>query len=341
MQKFRESRLHCAIATTVAALGLMAPGPSAAEVFVGDLFYTTFAGGPNVFRVAYSYDDVSHAFGLAAPTNIAALPGADGIVFGTNGNLLIGGADSGNVYEINPTTGAIVASQATGTPAYHLALDPSGAKVYTSNFNGGQLNAVGVPIGSGVTSTAIAGAETGVTQVAFGTGGTVFYVQGSPNGFGNVGTIDLGTGVTSRLYSVVEAAHGIVYDPFSDLMTLFGAGRTGTFDAADGSGLRTSAFDFTCDFDQGAVDGKGHALVAGCNGITLIDYSQSGDITNPDFFTTIGGFFNIDDVAPLAGVGAPPPPPPAGVPEPGTIALAGLAGLLLASQRRRRPSSVQ
>ena len=83
------------------------------------------------------------------------------------------------------------------------------------------------------------------------------------------------------------------------------------------------------DFDQGAVDGFGHALVAGSNSITFIDYHLSGDITHPDFTTSIGGFGAIDDVAPLTGPGSNP------TPEPGTLLLlaAGIAGLAAARRK--------
>ena len=120
-------------------------------------------------------------------------------------------------------------------------------------------------------------------------------------------------------------------------MTLFGAGKTGTFSQAGGAGtFKQSAVDFACDFDQGAVDGQGHALVAGCDAITFIDYRASGDITAPNYVTSrfnIGDFFftYIDDVAPLSGLGSQNPT----VPEPTTIALLG-SGLVGAAIRRRR-----
>ena len=314
------------------AILLFLGGQVSAAVFTGTVYYTYFTGGQNVWSVGYSYDEATQAFSLNTPQNIASTNGADGIIFAPNGNLLIGGQGSGNVYEVNRATGAVVNTQNTGTPSFHLTLDPGGNTVYTSDF-GGRLNKVAIPIGSGNTPTNISGDETGITQVAFGTGGTVFYVQGSPNGFGNLGTIDLATGVTDRLYSSVRPAHGLVFDPFTDLITMFGAGATGTMDATDGSGLLTSGLVFGVgDFDQGAVDGFGHALVAGSGAITFIDYHLSGDITNPNFVAnrfSAGGvsFSGIDDVAPLTGPGSNPNP----IPEPSTFVLLalGIAGLLI------------
>src|SRR5215472_11873639 len=306
----------------VSALLLGCSAPAFATTFNGNLFYTYFTGPPNnVASVTYSYDDVTHNFSLGSINNIASLAGADGIIFDAHGNLLVGGQAANTVYQIT-AGGAPVSTGSLSTNSYHLALDPSGGKVYTSTFEGPLQTLALTPGLNPAVQTAVTGGDTGVTQVAFGNGGKVFYVNGNPNAFGKLGTIDLTTGVTSRLYSSVTPAHGLIFDPFTDLMTMFGDGETGTMSATDGSGLKVSAGQYACDFDQGAVDGHGHALVAGCGEITFIDYSVTGDITDivDNFHVSIasvsdGNFSNIDDAAPLAGLGVQP------TPEPGSLAL--------------------
>lgn len=344
MTKRAKDRMHQVLSAMVVAIGAAVTAvPTAATEFTGTLYYTKYTGGANVWKVDYFYDNVSHAFSLTGNTHLASTPGADGIIFAPNGNLLIGGqcADSGSVYEVKPSDGSIVGAMPTGACAYHLTLDPGGGTVYTSDF-GGSLKKVAIPIGSGVVTTPIVGAETGITQVAFGTGGATFYVQGFPNGGGNLGTIDLSSGATTRLYAGVEPAHGLLYDPFTSLITMFGHGHTGTMSASDGSGLKTSDTSFACDFDQGAVTGTGIALVAGCDGITLIDYTGSGDITSPDHFAFIGHstgrseFLFIDDVAPLVGAGSECQIRRCDVPEPAPLALVAV-GLIGAALARRRP----
>jgi hypothetical protein len=308
-----------------------------AAMFNGTAYYTDFSNG-TVHTFNYSYNDVSHAFTTSGLSLVATLPGADGIIFAPNGNLLVGGQGTNKVFNVDKTAGTFTSASA-GTPSFHLALAPNGQSVYTSNF-GGPLQQV--PLSNFGTAnppitTAITGSETGLTQLAFAAGKT-FYVNGQPNGNGNVGTIDLTTGVTTRLAGPVLAAHGIIFDPSSGLIDLFGAGNVATIDP-NSLTVSTSVHFLNAagDFDQGSPDGLGHALIAGSGGFTFIDYENTSILT-PNFVTFITssngvGFGNVDDIAPLSGLGSN-----TNVPLPGALPLftTGLAGLVLLGWRRKK-----
>lgn len=317
------------------AAGITAGSARADQIFSGTLYFTHYTGGENVYSDPYSYDQTTQTLTMGPSTGIAALNGADGIIFDANGHLLVGGQGADVIHMIN-TNGSFVADEPLPDQSYHLALDPSGTKVYTSNFGGpletAPLTATG--FGGPATETSISGGDNGVTQVAFDPHtGQTFYDDGGPNCCGDFGTINLSTGVTTRLGTADTAVHGMIYDPFTTLITFFGDGFIGTYNPT--TGVYSQSVNFGPNFDQGAVDGHGHALIAGSNEVTFIDYSISGDITHPDkvIYETDPNFFGIDDVAPLSGVGSNPNP----VPEPSSLALfaTGLLGLLGWRRARR------
>jgi hypothetical protein len=312
--------------------------PGQGAFFNGTVYYTRFTGGQNVGSVDYLYDDVTKTLTLSNNHNIAAVNGADGILFAPNGNLLIGGQNSGLVHE-RTTSGAFVKNVFPGTQgSFHLALSPDGKTLYTSPF-GGPLDTIplvnGGLSGNG-TAHAVTGNDTGVTQIVFDGSGNSYYVTGQPNGFGNFGRINLNTFQTTRLLFNRESIHGTHYDPFTGLITFFGAGKVGTYDPTTGV-FKQSANDINVDFDQGALDGFGHAFIAGNNQLTFIDYSATGDITSAAnvvrIFNGANGlsFAGIDDVAPLAGPGSNPN----SVPAPPAALLLTIGGLTVLCGHRR------
>lgn len=345
-------RPRCRVASVAALTGLLlAASASRAELFTGTLYYTNNTGGNNVDKVAFSYDDQTHSLSLGAHVVVANVNGADGIMFAPNGNLVVTSNSTDAVYRIDAGSGALLQTVTTSNPSdFHMALDPSGTKFYSSDSYGGRSFGQGnldtfVINSNGTFNNAVASPISGsvdhnVTQLAFAPNGKILYTDGEPNSNGAIGLYDLSTNTTTDLYphNSVTAAHGVIYDPFTGLWTMFGGGAVATMDPNAGSNALIAASlrqrnGINSDFDQGAVDGFGHALIAGNGQLTFIDYSQTHDITNPNNIVIIrGGFSSIDDVAPLVGPGSN-----TSTPEPSGITLLGLgaAGLFLGWTRRR------
>jgi hypothetical protein len=330
----------------------LSAGTLHAEIFTGTLYYTNFAGGNNVDKVTFNYDSSTHSLSVGSAQVVANVNGADGIMFAPNGNLIVTSNTTNSVYRIDATNGNVLQTVNTGTPGFpdfHMALDPNGTQFYSSdrydrvsgpldtfkiNSNGSFDNA---------TTTSIAGGDSNVTQLAFAPNGKILYTDGTPNSNGSVGLFTFGAGAdtTDQLFGAnqITAAHGVVYDPYTGLWTMFGGGAVATLDPNAGSdaaiiGSLKQEHGINGDFDQGSVDGFGHALIAGNGQITFIDYSQTHDITSPlDTVIKVSGFDNIDDVAPLVGLGAP-----SNTPEPSSFILFGMAvtGLGAARWRKRK-----
>jgi WD40 repeat protein len=330
-------RFSCALVACASALGVTTAIADPVEV---PLYYTTFAGGANVWRVLGTYTGNGTAgngtFTLSGDTNIASTGGADGIVLNpNNGQLLIGGQGNA-IHQVNPTTGTFTTA-VPGVNAFHLAVDPSKTVVWASSIPGALSSTPINPFGGPGTVRTLSGSDTAITSLAFAPSGTVYYTNAGASGFGNFGTIDLGTGVTSRLLSDIPAAHGMVYDPFSNALILGGSNHISQVSLA----TNTIVHDLIVSgntFDQGAVDGDGHLFWADNGGrFFFLDYSTTGDVSSPTNFAS-NEFFKsaLDDVAPLIGAGGTITPP---VPEPETYALmlAGLAALSIVRRRKAEP----
>jgi hypothetical protein len=348
-------------ACAAALAGLLLVGSTAhADTFQGTLYYTRFSGTPNVTSLAFSYNDASHALTYGTQNNLASLNGADGIMFAPNGDLLVTSNSVGNVYRLNASNGNLLQTVSTGGPPdFHMALDPTGTKFYSSDRytrGTGPLDTFAIDANGTIhnaTTTAITGGDTNVTQLAFAPNGKILYTDGTPNRLGSIGLFNFGSpDTTTQLIPAnqVNAAHGVVYDPFTGLWTMFGGGSVATLDPngatnADIIASLKQRNGINADFDQGSVDGFGHALIAGNGQITFIDYSQTHDITSAANTIIIrsvdgagNGFGALDDVAPLVGLGSQ-----TSTPEPASVVLlaTGGLGLLAVRLRRRRLAAAQ
>lgn len=322
----------------------------------GNLYYSNYTGSPNVYTASFAYDGTS--FSIGASTALLSLPGAaDGIILAPNGDLLIGGQHQARVYQYNIGSASIVASpltDASGTEgSFHLSLNNNGTAVYTSNaydsFGTGAL--MELPIVSGLvtqgTRHAItAGPDTKINttlwvpavtcsgpSICAGTGMYYYINDAGDNGHGSFGAINVPTWAsltTTRIFSGYDSTHSLAWDPYTNLITFFGLGRVGTWDPISAPGA-PSQRNIGGDFDQGVVDGHGHALIAGGGQITFIDYAATRDITsalNPVF--QVSGYTNIDDVLALFDATE--------APEPGSMLLMGTAlALGLLGRKHLRP----
>jgi hypothetical protein len=314
-----------------AAFGLT----SLADATSGTLFFTTFAGGPNVHKVSYSFDGAA-TFSLGAPVNIASTAGADGIVFNpNNGNILIGGQGP-FVHEIK-TDGTPVASVDSKTIAFHLSVDPSKTIVWAAGIPGPVSEVPLTPSVTTGTAYTMLGDESGIDTIAW-RGATAVYTSSDPNGGEFYGYIVLDTtaktATTTRVGSQ-PASHGLTYDPFTDDFIFIGDDHITQLDGAT-LALVSDLEVPGVNFDQGTVDGKGHGFFADNLGkLVFLDYSGTGLVGDALNFLASPFLANsLDDVAPLIGPGG------SNVPEADTtiagIGLLAAAGLAWRRARNRQ-----
>jgi hypothetical protein len=312
-----------------AACGFAGTGTAVATVR-GDLYYTRYGvAGDNLRRLPFEYD--GEDFYLASPHPIGkGVPRADGLLFVPDGDILVGGAADA-VYKVDPKSGAYSTKKAGGIIADHLALDPSGNFVYAAAIPGPIGTIPLKPFADG-TRHDITGDDTAVTGIAFDACGQAYYTTGGSGGRGFFGRLDTAKFTTKRLIkAVVPAAHGLAYDQFTGDIMLFGNTHITQYDTKTQrivSDLEVPGVTL----DQGATDGQGHLFVADNGGnLVFVDYSKTklvGAKSNKVEKRFVEA--NLDDIAPLSGLGAAAPPPP--VPT-RTVNVEEVAGTVMIRQR--------
>ncbi|HWI53458.1 MAG TPA: Ig-like domain-containing protein [Symbiobacteriaceae bacterium] len=306
-KRSRRTLWRRAVAMLTVGMALLAcmqtmPAKASGPVIMdGDLFYTKYSGSPTVKKVAFVYD--SSGFNISPPAAVANTNGADGVIFAPDGDLLVGGQGD-RVHKVNPTAGTVTTRTAGGTAAFHMALDPSGSKAWSSGIPGGLAEVPLTPFANGIFRP-LTGDDTIITSLAFDEAGNGYYTSSGAGGFGSVGRINMATFQTTRVLSNIPAAHGMSFDKHTGHLMLFGSNHVTQIDPATMAIVADRVFS-GMDFDQGTVDSHGHMFVASNSGYLLfMDYAASGIITSPANYVRIQFLDSyLDDVAPLAGPGA-------------------------------------
>jgi hypothetical protein len=293
------------------------------------LHYTRYAGTDRVKKIDYYYDGKGF-LKLSNKTMIASTPGSDGILHHPDGDLLIAGQGD-RVFKVNKATGAYTTFRVVGSDNYHLMMDPDNIHLWSSGIPGPPTkwplyNSLPNNMGVG-TVYPVSGSESQVTQISWDDNGTAFYTSSDYRGNGYFGIIDMNTMVTTRINpwrpsdnkginDRVPAAHGMHFDSYSGTLLLFGNDHITQIDPITRkiiADLDFSTMGFNnIRFDQGTSDGQGHLFVADNNGyVIFVDYSSNPlKRIDDDMFIHAQWLDNeLDDIAPLEGVGSIPETP--------------------------------
>jgi hypothetical protein len=343
--------------TRLAGIALLAllpavavPGRAGAE----PILYATAIGNnnPGIFK-----------FDLATPnpTPVPVLTGvaADSLIFDLNNRIIFTASALGEVRAVGTATPLLTGLNSPGD----LTLDPTrlGNSALVSDRGGKRidrfdLNGAGRIATLNVRNVVVNGTALGANAhpqgITWNAAGTKLYAILSSN---VIAQLNDNLSVTSNLRqypaSVVPTGaslDGLTFDPktghlFAGLLgspTVFSESKILEIDPTDLHVIRTILTPGVFQIDGLEADENGNVFFTSRNDPSVP--ANQFRIFELDAGTTnihpVARLPGLDDIAPLAGAGAPGPGPLAGVPEPGTLALLGLGvvGLGAYGWRRRR-----
>jgi hypothetical protein len=245
--------------------------------------------------------------------------GLDSLMFDAQGNIVYDSYGSSVVGRFNVTTLANTSVTGIFSGPADMALEPGGTSALISNANGTTISRVNLSTSAAIGSLSVGARPDGVT---YDNAGHLFAVLG----LNRVAQIDPITGAILNSISTPNQPDGLTFDATTGKLYV----------ASDGGGFYTLPTDLSSAtftsvpgmvFDGIASSGNDLFFVIRNTGGLLFDLTSMSTVETSPFIA------GADDIAPVAGLGAPPP-----VPEPITISLfgAGLAGLVAVRRRKAK-----
>src|SRR5205807_4497798 len=218
-----------------------------------------------------------------------------------DGSLIVGG--EGTIWKVDPKTGTFQQANPGGTViSDHVTYDSQNNVIWTSGDN--PLTTLSkiplTPFANG-TPVQLKGDDPVVSAIAFDGSHNAYYTNSSIKGNGSFGTINLTTLTTTRKINNLPAAHGIIYDPFTNTLLLAGANHITQIDP----NTFTVVSDWTApaqypglQLDQNATDGLGHMWAASNDGnLVFLDFSKTRKVADPTNSVSIQHLdTNLDDM---------------------------------------------
>ena len=280
----------------------------------GFLAYTIYNGTntpnttiSNIKRIAFRYD--GKKLTLAAPLSIATTTGADGILTLPNGNLVAGSEGHATLF-LSPRPGPIkLVPIPSSIISDHVIYDSVRNVIWTSGYASAGSASGLVEISLSTFRTALrqlSGDDSHVTMIAFDSSHNAYYTNSEPQGFGSFGSIDLTTFTTVRKINNISAAHGMLFDPFTNTLILVGSNHITQVDPKTFSIVSdwtAPPVHSSLQLDQAAVDGKGHIWITSNDGyLVFMDYSHTRKVDDPSNYTSFQFIeAKLDDIALLCG----------------------------------------
>ncbi len=254
-----------------------------------------------LYRAGYVYDGAGQLTVLQ-PALVAFLPRGGGTRVLPDARVAVVGAGTVSLLDFARHSGR---TSTANVNANAVIEDPVADKIWCG-WKDATLSEVPTrPLAPG-TPRVLIGDDTVATTLAFAPNGRVFYSTGGELESGALGTIDLTTYTTTRLYAAVFAT-SVYYDAFSGTLITAGLGRARQFLASPPYTMLSQRDDSGSGENYlGLVPtGDGHYIGTRSGGqarLVLLDMSAGGGLDAPTTLFASTVIVGLDDLSGVAGV---------------------------------------